>query len=155
MAHLFSCKDCPYCYKTDEDQYPCCQYPGDAEDAPCEELTWISDEDDPEPADDLEHAREAIREYIRYEFDCDDPELGPDRVIGVAYTTTEDGEHDIQWYVDIVGLKEWLEVDGVFAKENSFESLEDIITKFNSPDGLWGEYVAEAEDWIHSNIEEV
>lgn len=38
-----TCKDCPYCYCTDNDRFPCCHFEGDT--APCEY------EDEPEPED--------------------------------------------------------------------------------------------------------
>lgn len=42
-----TCKDCPYCYKTEEDRYPRCRFEsmGDWDPAPCEY------EDEPEPED--------------------------------------------------------------------------------------------------------
>ena len=31
-----TCKECFYCYKTEEDRFPCCHYPDDGTPAPCE-----------------------------------------------------------------------------------------------------------------------
>lgn len=44
-----TCKDCPYCYKTDEDCYPHCQFEslGTWDKAPCE----YDDEPEEEPED--------------------------------------------------------------------------------------------------------
>ena len=32
-----SCKDCPYYYKTEEDNFPCCHFEGPNGWAPCEQ----------------------------------------------------------------------------------------------------------------------
>lgn len=39
------CKNCPYCYKTKEDRFPCCHYPDDGTLAPCEDDDPIEEED--------------------------------------------------------------------------------------------------------------
>ena len=48
MANELTCKDCPYCYKGFDDDFPCCHWYGDSYDpydkAPCEEDEY--DEDD-------------------------------------------------------------------------------------------------------------
>ena len=31
-----TCKECHYCYKAEEDCFPCCHYPDDGTLAPCE-----------------------------------------------------------------------------------------------------------------------
>ena len=41
----FTCSDCPYCYKTEDDKYPCCQFgePDWLNIPPCEEIDYIEE----------------------------------------------------------------------------------------------------------------
>ena len=43
----FTCSDCPYCYKTEDDKYPCCQFgePDWLNIPPCEEIDYIEEDD--------------------------------------------------------------------------------------------------------------
>jgi len=43
MKNALTCKDCPYCYRTKSDRFPCCHFEGEW-DAPCE----YEPEDEPE-----------------------------------------------------------------------------------------------------------
>lgn len=41
------CKDCPYCYKTEEDDFACCHFEGADGWAPCEqEVDYEEEEED-------------------------------------------------------------------------------------------------------------
>ena len=47
--------------------------------------------------------------------------------VGIAYTTSGDGEHDIQIEVDLVGYKMVSIIDGKVAQVVQFDSLEQMI----------------------------
>ena len=40
------CKDCPYCYKTEEDDFPCCHFEGPKGWAPCEQEDYETEDTD-------------------------------------------------------------------------------------------------------------
>ena len=40
------CKDCPYCYKTEDDRFPCCHFDGPEGWAPCEQEDYETEDTD-------------------------------------------------------------------------------------------------------------
>lgn len=61
------CVDCPYCWKGENDRYPCCQYKklGDFDLAPCEQDDIAQYDDEPEQYSEDEIA--IMSGYIPYE----------------------------------------------------------------------------------------
>lgn len=70
-------------------------------------------------------------------------------VFGVAYCQYDDGEVcvDEQWYVDLVGARLYLELNGRQYHEERYNSLEDMEDAFEY--GLdFDEMIGEADDWV-------
>ena len=74
----------------------------------------------------LEKAKRLINDFCESEYDhgCEFNDL---EHIGIAYTTSGDGEHDIQIEVDLVNYKMLSIIDGEIAQEVQFDSLEQLI----------------------------
>ena len=83
-----------------------------------------------EPETSLDRAKALIDEYCREEFEREE---GADYTdlsdVGVAYTTTEDGKHEVQANVDLLGFGIKTFVDNTIVREEKFESLEDMIER--------------------------
>ena len=83
-----------------------------------------------EPETPLDRAKALIDEYCREEFEREE---GADYTdlsdVGVAYTTTEDGKHEVQANIDLLGFGIKTFVDNTVVREEKFESLEDMIER--------------------------
>jgi len=83
-----------------------------------------------EPETPLDRAKALIDEYCREEFEREE---GADYTdlsdVGVAYTTTEDGKHEVQANIDLLGFGIKTFVDNTIVREEKFESLEDMIER--------------------------
>lgn len=86
--------------------------------------------DNPYLKSSLDIAREIIDEYCREEFDNDE---GADYTnlskVDVAYTTTEDGKHEIQASVNLVDYRIETLVDGKVICTEQYDTLEDMTEK--------------------------
>jgi len=77
--------------------------------------------------DALNKAKELIDGYINDEFETDEGGDYSDLTkIGLAYTTTEDGKHDIQVNADIVNNRIETLIDNVPVRTEQYESLEEL-----------------------------
>ena len=78
----------------------------------------------------LDKAKALIDEYCRTEFEREE---GADYTdlsdVGVAYTTTEDGRHEVQANIDLLGFSIKTYVDNTLVREEKYESLEDMIER--------------------------
>lgn len=78
----------------------------------------------------LDKAKTLIDEYCRTEFEREE---GTDYTdlsgVGVAYTTTEDGRHEVQANIDLLGFSIKTYVDNTLVREEKYESLEDMIER--------------------------
>ena len=83
-----------------------------------------------EPETPLDRAKALIDEYCRTEFEREE---GADYTnlsdVGVAYTTTEDGSHEVQASVDLLGFTIKTYVDNTIVREEKYESLEDMLQR--------------------------
>lgn len=83
-----------------------------------------------EPETPLDRAKALIDEYCREEFEREE---GADYTdlsdVGVAYTTTEDGSHEVQASVDLLGFTIKTYVDNTIVREEKYESLEDMLQR--------------------------
>ena len=74
----------------------------------------------------LEYAKQLINEFCEYEYSgsakFDDLEH-----VGLMYTTTGDGEHDLQVEVDLVNYRMVALVDWKVAEVIQYDSLEHLI----------------------------
>ena len=86
--------------------------------------------DNPYLKSSLDIAKEIIDEYCREEFDNDE---GADYTnlskVDVAYTTTEDGKHEIQASVNLVDYRIETLVDGKVIRTEQYDTLEDMTEK--------------------------
>ena len=83
-----------------------------------------------EPETPLDRAKALIDEYCREEFEREEGADYTDlSVIGVAYTTTEDGKHEVQANIDLLGFSIKTYVDNTIVREEKFESLEDMLER--------------------------
>ena len=87
------------------------------------------------PADPtLKRALELIEEYSDREFGDGGPDFSDLTKIGLAYTTTEDEQHEIQVNADLVHFSVTQLVDDVVVERREYDSLEALIE--NELDGL-------------------
>ena len=78
----------------------------------------------------LETAKELIKEYLISEFqEFKEGTFDNLESVGLAYTETEDGQHDIEVMADLVNLKISQLVDGKVSKEDVFSSLKEMNEK--------------------------
>lgn len=78
----------------------------------------------------LNKARALIDEYCRTEFGSEEGANYSDlSAVGVAYTTTEDGEHEIQAQVNLVDFSIDTFVDGTLMRNEQYSSLEEFVEK--------------------------
>ena len=83
-----------------------------------------------EPETPLDRAKALIDEYCREEFEREEGADYTDlSVVGVAYTTTEDGKHEVQANIDLLGFSIKTYVDNTIVREEKFESLEDMLER--------------------------
>ena len=74
----------------------------------------------------LGKAKRLINDFCESEYDhgCEFNDLGH---VGIAYTTSGDGEHDIQIEVDLIRYSMTSMIDGEVAQVVQFDSLEQLI----------------------------
>lgn len=101
----------------------------------------------------MERALEAIREYCVDEFDSE-ADISDITKIGIGYTTSEDGEHEIQWYADLARPRLYAEIDGEFAFEDTYNTLDELTDEFNRFGGfVFDSLMSEAMEWIDKEEE--
>ena len=75
----------------------------------------------------LEKAKELIKEYLISEFEeVQEDTFDNLEAVGLAYTETEDGQHDIEVMADLINFKISQLVDGKLSKESKFSSLKEM-----------------------------
>ena len=96
----------------------------------------------------LKHAKALIDEFIHEEYDS---ESGADyedlHSVGLAYTTSENEEHDLQINADLVDCTLDIYIDSSLAHRERFNGLSDMIERCLS-DLEFGDLVAKAEDQV-------
>ena len=96
----------------------------------------------------LKQAKALIDEFIHEEYDS---ELGADyedlHSVGLAYTTSENEEHDLQINADLVDCTLDIYIDSSLAHRERFNGLSDMIERCLS-DLEFGDLVAKAEDQV-------
>ena len=99
----------------------------------------------------IEHLKQLLNNYSQDEFghdvDFDNP-----KSIGIAYTTTEDGEHEIQVYADIINFGIDYMVDNEFVAGEQFSGIGEMCDFVYEM--TFDELVAEAEDRYNLAITE-
>lgn len=75
---------------------------------------------------DIFKAKNLINEYCRKEFGDPADFSDPSRV-GIAYTTTEDGRHEIQAYANLTDFRTEIWLDGESVANQKSESLRDYV----------------------------
>ena len=96
----------------------------------------------------LEQAKALIDEFIHEEYDS---ELGADyedlHSVGLAYTTSENEEHDLQINADLVDCTLDIYIDSSLTHRERFNGLSDMIERCLS-NLEFGDLVAKAEDQV-------
>ena len=98
----------------------------------------------------LDTAKRLINEYCQREFG-DDADYSDLSKVGLAYTTTEEGELDVQVSADLVDFRMLYEVDGELVARVQFHDLDDLNEFLEDLD--FSELVAFAEE--HREKEQV
>ncbi len=91
----------------------------------------------------LETAKRLINEYCQREFG-DDADYSDLSKVGLAYTTTEEGELEVQVSADLVDYRMLYEVDGEMVARLQFHDLDELNEFFEDLD--FSELVAFAEE---------
>ena len=104
-------------------------------------------------ADPLEEAKDAIIKYCMDEFGLmfkEDVDVSDLSRIAIGYTTTGDGDHDIQWYADLKKVRLFAEIDGKEACTEEYPSLLEMARVFREEDSdyIFADLVGMAEEWI-------
>lgn len=101
----------------------------------------------------LEKAKELISEYCIEEFgeEADFSDLSR---VGLAYSETSDGVHEINVFADLRALKLVYAVDAEIVKEISYESMADLIVRL-AADLEFDHMIAEAEDAFTTKRQEL
>ena len=113
----------------------------------------------------VEDVKRAIVDFCRYEYEDKDytyeafDTLFPDlKHIGIAYTTTEDDRHEIQFELNLIDYTATQYVDGIpishydYVKENgSVEKALDVM-KFEMENGEFSTFVAVDEDELRQAL---
>lgn len=73
-----------------------------------------------------ERAKYYIAEYVAEELNSE-AKFFDLSLIPIGYTTTEDGEHEIQAYADIIDYRIYTTVDEVVVRERKYDSLQSLI----------------------------
>ena len=78
----------------------------------------------------LDKAKAMIDGYCQAEFGYDEEaDYANLSEIGVAHTTTEDGKHEIQANIDLIGFRIETFVDNILVRREQYESLEDMLER--------------------------
>ena len=93
-----------------------------------EALTFGSlEEQDHAEADDLETAKQLIRDFCGDMYQVEEMDFSNPEHIGIAYTTTEDEKHEIQVEVNLLDFSISQLVDDVCVEKRSYDSLRELI----------------------------
>ena len=82
----------------------------------------------------IEEAKKRISDYVAAEYDGDSADFSDLSNIGIAYTTTEDGEHEIQASVDLINTSIVKRVDGGVISLTKYETLAELVDALNDLD---------------------
>ena len=82
----------------------------------------------------IEEAKKRISDFVAAEYDGDSANFSDLSNIGIAYTTTEDGEHEIQATVDLINTSIVKRVDGGVISLTKYETLADLVDALNDLD---------------------
>ena len=82
----------------------------------------------------IEEAKKRINDFVVAEYDSESADFSDLSNIGIAYTTTEDGQHEIQASVDIVNTSIVKRVDGGVISLTKYETLADFVDALNDLD---------------------
>ena len=82
----------------------------------------------------IEEAKKRINDFVIAEYDSEGADFSDLSNVGVAYTTTEDGEHEIQACVDLVNTSIVKRVDGGVISLTKYQSLADLVDALNDLD---------------------
>ena len=82
----------------------------------------------------IEEAKKRINDFVVAEYDSESVDFSDLSNIGIAYTTTEDGQHEIQASVDIVNTSIVKRVDGGVISLTKYETLADFVDALNDLD---------------------
>ena len=75
----------------------------------------------------LERAKELINEYVTREFGGGNgADFSDLRNVGLAYTLTEDGKHEVEASADLIGCEITYRLDGRVYNTDSFSGLEEM-----------------------------
>ena len=78
-------------------------------------------------SDDLETAKQIIRDFCADEYQVEEVDFSNPEHIGIAYTTTEDEKHEIQVEVNLLDFSISQLVDDVCVEKRSYSSLRELI----------------------------
>ena len=81
----------------------------------------------PTPQEDLDEAMRVINEYVQEEFDSDSADYEDLRAVSLAFTTTEDGEHNIEVNVNLIDFSLLKYVDKTLVEEVKYDTLRELV----------------------------
>lgn len=102
--------------------------------------------------DPLEEAKRYINLYCFCEFENSTADYKDLSKIGVAYTTSEDNQHEIQAYVNLVDFQIEIYIDNFLAKAEKYNSLEEM-NQMALPNLDFDDLVYEAQEILYENEE--
>ena len=79
--------------------------------------------------DDMNLAKKLINEFTYEEYGDESADYSDLTDVGLAYTTTEDGLHEIQASVDLLRYSMKVTVDDIPVKITRYDRIEDLIEK--------------------------
>ena len=82
----------------------------------------------------IEEAKKRISDFVATEYDSEGADFSDLSNIGIAYTTTEDGLHEIQATVDLENTSIIKRVDGGVISLSKYETLADLVDALNDLD---------------------
>ena len=82
----------------------------------------------------IEEAKKRINDFVSTEYDTDGADFSNLSNINVAYTTTEDGEHEIQASIDLENTSVVRKVDDSIVSITKYDTLEGFVEYLNNLD---------------------
>ena len=82
----------------------------------------------------IEEAKKRINDFVSAEYDTDGADFSNLSNINVAYTTTEDGEHEIQASIDLENTSVVRKVDDSIVSITKYATLEGFVEYLNNLD---------------------
>ena len=84
----------------------------------------------PKPAQqsELDEAMRVINRYVKEEFDSESADYEDLRAVSLAFTSTEDGEHNIEVNVNLIEFSVLKYVDKTLVEEIKYDTLSELIT---------------------------